>query len=187
MARPDLQQLYGLRWNPFSPDVPVEALWRFPELDTFFWRLDRLVRQGGFALITGDPGTGKSGTLRQLAHQLDETPDILVGALARPQSTLPDFYRELGHLFGAPLAPHNRWAGFKSLRETWTTQVEATRYRPVLLIDEAQQIQPNVIAERRVGSARSPWLKWLVWSLEKPARSRGATVGHSFPADSDLV
>jgi len=150
MARRDLRQLYGLKWNPFSPDVPVEALWQAPELDTFAWRLERLVRHGGFALISGDPGTGKSVALRQLAHRLEQTPDILAGALARPQSAMPDFYRELGHLFGVPLAPHNRWAGFKSLRETWTAQIEATRCRPVLLIDEAQEILPNVLAELRI-------------------------------------
>lgn len=150
MSHHDPCQLYGLQWNPFSPDVPVEALWRSPELDTFSWRLERLVRRGGFALITGEPGTGKSVALRQLAYQLQQTPDILVGALARPQSTLPDFYRELGHLFGVPLAPHNRWAGFKSLRETWTAKIEATRCRPVLLIDEAQEILPNVLAELRI-------------------------------------
>jgi len=108
------------------------------------------VRHGGFALITGEPGTGKSVALRQLAHQLDQTPDVRVGALARPQSTLPDFYRELGHLFGVPLAPHNRWAGFKSLRETWTAQIEATRCRPVILIDEAQEALPSVLAELRI-------------------------------------
>jgi type II secretory pathway predicted ATPase ExeA len=63
---------------------------------------------------------------------------------------MPDFYRELGHLFAVPLAPHNRWAGFKSLRETWTAQIEATRCRPVLLIDEAQEILLNVLAELRI-------------------------------------
>ncbi len=150
MSRPNPLTLYGLRWNPFCPDVPVEALWRSAEIDTFSWRLERLVRHGGFALITGDPGTGKSVALRQMAHQLEQSPDVLVGALARPQSSLPDFYRELGHLFAVPLAPHNRWAGFKSLRETWTAQVEATRCRPVLLVDEAQEIQPNVLAELRI-------------------------------------
>jgi len=150
MSHPDPKEIYGLKWNPFSSDVPVAALWRSPELDAFCWRLERLVRQGGFALITGDPGTGKSAALRQLAHQLEQTSDVLVGALTRPQSTLPDFYRELGHLFGVPLAPHNRWAGFKNLRETWTARVEATRCRPVLLVDEAQEIHPNVLAELRI-------------------------------------
>ena len=28
-----LAALYGLTWNPFSADVPVEALWRSPKLD----------------------------------------------------------------------------------------------------------------------------------------------------------
>jgi type II secretory pathway predicted ATPase ExeA len=149
-ARADLRQALGLKWNPFSPDVPVEALWRSPELDTFCWRLERLVRDGGFALVTGDPGTGKSVVLRQLAHSLDQLPDVTVGVLTRPQSALADFYRELGHLFGVPLAPHNRWAGFKALRETWTAQIEASRNRPVLLVDEAQEVPAPVLAELRI-------------------------------------
>jgi type II secretory pathway predicted ATPase ExeA len=150
MHHPDLRELYGLKWNPFSPDVPVEALFRSKDLDTFFWRVERLVRGGGFALVTGEPGTGKSVALRQLAHHLAETPDAVVGVLARPQSSLADFYRELGDLFAVSLKPHNRWAGFKCLREAWTTQVEATRCRPVVLIDEAQEVLPAVLAELRI-------------------------------------
>ena len=149
-ARADLRQALGLKWNPFSPDVPVEALWRSPDLETFCWRLERLVRDGGFALVTGEPGTGKSVALRQLAHSLEQLPDVTVGVLTRPQSALADFYRELGHLFGVPLAPHNRWAGFKALRETWTAQIEAARNRPVLLIDEAQEVPAPVLAELRI-------------------------------------
>ncbi|MFV1962856.1 MAG: hypothetical protein ACC658_13625, partial [Acidimicrobiia bacterium] len=62
-----LLALYGLKWNPFLPDVPVEALWKSPEVDHFCWRMEALAREGGFALITGDPGTGKSVSLRVLA------------------------------------------------------------------------------------------------------------------------
>jgi type II secretory pathway predicted ATPase ExeA len=150
MQHADLREIYGLKWNPFSPDVPVEALWKSHDLDTFLWRVGRMVRDGGFALVTGEPGTGKSVALRQLAHHLAQTPDTVVGVLARPQSSIADFYREIGHLFGVPLNPHNRWAGFKCLRESWTKQVEATRCRPVLLIDEAQEVLPIVLAELRI-------------------------------------
>lgn len=152
-ARIDLREAYGLRFNPFAPDVPTEALWCSPELETFLWRLGRMVREGGFALLTGDPGCGKSTALRQVAHELGQSPDVLVGVLTRPQSSLPDFYRELGHLFGVPLAPHNRWAGFKSLRETWSNQIKANRCRPLLLIDEAQQVPPQVLTELRILSS----------------------------------
>ena len=54
-----LLALYGLKWNPFLADVPPEALFVSPGVDSFAFRLENLVREGGFALITGDPGTGK--------------------------------------------------------------------------------------------------------------------------------
>jgi len=114
---------------PFTADVPVEALWTPPSLDHFRWRMEQQVREGGFALITGDPGTGKSVALRLLAHHLATLPDVEVGVVMRPQSGLGDFYREIGALFGVVLAPHNRWAGFKALREKWLVHVEATASR----------------------------------------------------------
>jgi general secretion pathway protein A len=145
-----LLALYGLKWNPFSPDVPVEALWRQPRSEHFCWRMESLAREGGFALITGDPGTGKSVALRILAAHLGALPDVQVGVLTRPQSGLGDFYRELGQLFSVALVPHNRWAGFKALRQTWLTYVEATHGRPVLLVDEAQEMPASVLAELRI-------------------------------------
>jgi len=145
-----LLALYGLKWNPFTADIPVEALWTPPSLDHFRWRMEHQVREGGFALITGDPGTGKSAALRLLAHHLAALPDVQVGVVVRPQSGLGDFYREIGALFGVVLAPHNRWAGFKALREKWLAHVEATRYRPVLLVDEAQEMSHAVLAELRI-------------------------------------
>lgn len=145
-----LLALYGLKWNPFSPDVPVEALWRSPRSEHFCWRMESLVREGGFALITGDPGTGKSVALRTLAAHLGALPDVQIGVLTRPQSGLGDFYRELGQLFGVALVPHNRWTGFKALRQTWLTYVEATHCRPILLVDEAQEMPTCVLAELRI-------------------------------------
>jgi len=146
----NLLALYGLKWNPFSADVPTEALWTFPKLEHFCWRIENQVREGGFALITGDPGTGKSVALRILADHLAQLRDVQVGVLTRPQSAIADFYRELGQLFGVALKPHNRWAGFRALRQTWLTHVETTRYRPLLLIDEAQEMPTTVLAELRI-------------------------------------
>jgi general secretion pathway protein A len=145
-----LLPLYGLKWNPFSPEIPTEALVVSPRLEHFGWRLDHLVREGGFALITGDPGTGKSAALRLVTERLAAQRDVIVGALEHPQSGVSDFYRELGHLFGVSLAPRNRWGGFKALRETWHAHIEATLLRPVLVIDEAQEMGPAVLAELRL-------------------------------------
>ena len=111
------------------------------------------MREGGFALITGDPGTGKSVVLRLLAERLGRAHEITVGAMTHPTSNLADFYREMGDLFGVELKPHNRWGGFKLLRERWITHLEGSLLRPVLLIDEAQEMQPAVLSELRLLSS----------------------------------
>ena len=148
--RKKLLSLYGLKWNPFSPDVPIEALYVPPPIEHFCWRLEQQVNDGGFALITGEPGVGKSVTLRLLAHRLKALPELVVGVLSRTQSGICDFYRELGELFAVPLAPHNRWGGFKALRQKWLNHLSSTLWRPALIIDEAQEMDPAVLSELRL-------------------------------------
>ena len=81
--------------------------------------MEQLVQEGGFALICGESGSGKSVALRILAQRLSKLRDVVVGALERPQSKSADFYRELGDLFAVKLKPSNRWGGFRALRERW--------------------------------------------------------------------
>ena len=133
--------------------MPTEAVFIIPKVENFLWRIEHnQVREGGFALITGDPGTGKSGVLRLLAERLERLREVTVGVLTHPQSNLADFYREMGDIFGVGLKPNNRWGGFKALRERWQAHLENTLLRPVLLIDEAQELSPAVLSELRVAS-----------------------------------
>jgi general secretion pathway protein A len=145
-----LLALYGLKYNPFVPALPSEALWPLPGAEAFARRLEALVHHGGFAVLTGDPGHGKSKTLQWIAARLARLPDLTVGVMERPQSRLADFYRELGDLFDVPLNPINRYGGFKALRIRWRAHCETTLFRPVLLIDEAQEVSSECLTELRL-------------------------------------
>ena len=145
-----LLSLYGLKWNPFAPNVPTEALHVSAAVESFCWRVGQLSGEGGFALVTGNPGTGKSVALRILADRLLAQRDVKVGVLSRPQAGLHDFYREMGDLFGVELRPHNRWAGAKLLRSRWQTHIDSALLRPVLLVDEAQEAATAVLNELRL-------------------------------------
>ncbi len=142
--------LYGLKWNPFIPSVPTEALHVSTRLESFCWRVQQLTGEGGFALLTGVPGCGKSAALRILSASLPTQRDVTVGVISRPQASIADFYREMGELFGVELRPHNRYGGAKTLRQRWQGHIQSTLSRPVLLVDEAQEMQPGVLAELRL-------------------------------------
>jgi type II secretory pathway predicted ATPase ExeA len=147
--------LFGLKWNPFAPDVPTEAVLVAPRVESFCWRVENLAREGGFALITGTPGIGKSVVLRLLVERLAQIREIKIGVMAKPHASVADFYRELGDLFGVLLSPHNRWAGAKLLRERWQAHIDGSLVRPVLVVDEAQDLPPKVLDElRHLSSAR---------------------------------
>ncbi len=148
-----LLALYGLKFNPFAPDVPVEALQITPRIESFCWRVEQLAGEGGFAVVTGAPGVGKSVTLRVLAERLSGLRDVQVGVLSRPQAGMADFYREMGELFGVELHPHNRHAGAKMLRSRWQGHIDASLCRPVLIADEAQEMQLAVLNELRLLSS----------------------------------
>ena len=145
-----LLALYSLKYNPFCQEVPVNALFASPAIEHFCWRIENQLGEGGFALITGAPGSGKSAVLRMLTDRLAGMCDVRVGVLSRPQASVADFYRELGDLFGVALSASNRWGGSKALRQKWTAHIEASLYRPVLIIDEAQAMSPATLCELRM-------------------------------------
>ena len=145
-----LLALYSLKFHPFHADVPTEALYTPPLVDAFLRRVELTLADGGFAMLTGDPGTGKTIAMRLLAERLRALPNVVVGTIEHPQRRTSDFYRELGDLFGIPLAIHNRWAGFKALRTRWSEHIASTLMRPVLIIDEAQEALTTVLSELRI-------------------------------------
>lgn len=154
MPEQKLLTTYGLKYNPFLPSIPSEDLWLRPGAETFFFRVETLVLDGGFALIGGDPGLGKSKLLHLLAGRMERLSDVVVGVMEHPQSTLSDFYRELGQLFGVDLKPANRYGGFRALRARWRDHIKSTLFRPLLLVDESQEMATACLNELRLlGSA----------------------------------
>lgn len=149
-----LLSAFGLKFYPFGRDLPTEALFRSPATDAFCRKVEFTIPDGGFALVSGDPGTGKSVTLRVLAAQLSQLRDVTVATIEHPQSNVGDFYRELGDLFNVSLRASNRWGGFKSLRGRWTEHIASTLTRPVLIIDEAQEMDSKVLSELRILSSK---------------------------------
>lgn len=150
MKNKQLLSRYGLKWNPFNQDLPIEGIVAGKDIENFCWRIENLVMDGGFAMITGPVGIGKSVALRWLSHRLEQLRDVRIMEMTRPKSGITDFYRELGDGFGVDLRISNKWGGYQALRDKWIDHISSTLFRPVLIIDEAQEMPTAVLSELRL-------------------------------------
>lgn len=153
MKNRNLQSEFGLKWNPFDRSLPIDGIVTSADHENFCWRIENLVMDGGFALVTGCPGSGKSVRLRLLEKRISAIPEVKVVSVDRPQSSLRDFYQELGTLFDLDLKSNNRWRGFKDLRTKWINHIKSTMFRSVLIIDECQEMPISTLNEIRLLSS----------------------------------
>lgn len=147
------REWFGLKWNPFSAEVSVEGLYRTRELERLLWRLGSLIEEGGFGTVIGEPGLGKSTCLRQVVAEVERSGEAEVVVVEQVSGSVTSFYQELGHHFGLNLSQRNRWGSFRALRAKWRDHVTAKRLRPLVVVDEAQQMNVKVLTELRLLSS----------------------------------
>ena len=145
-----LLTLYSLKFNPFSPQVPATRPLGLPAIESFCWRIEQQVGEGGFALVVGEPGTGKSAALRILAERLGNCAICPWASSPGRRPPWPTSTANWAISSACPCRPHNRWTSAKVLREKWLPHIETALYRPVLLIDEAQEMNTAVFSELRL-------------------------------------
>ncbi len=112
-----------------------------------------------------------------LVERLRALREVKISVMAGPHQGVADFDRELGDLFGVQLSPHNRWADAKLLRERWQAHIDAALVRPVLVVDEAQDMSTVALNEIGARIERDPDIGVPVGCGSNVTRTSTAPVG----------
>lgn len=142
-----LRSRYGLSKDPFSKDVPVEELFASPALEGAHGRLKAALGARSCAVLTGEPGTGKTFLWRGLEAKLPQS-GVRVTYVHNSTVNLRDFYRQLSTLLGLePKATPS--ALFREIR-SHIEETAAQRVHPVLVIDEAHLAPVEVLGHLHI-------------------------------------
>ncbi len=139
---------YGLSKDPFPKDLEVKNQFKSQNFTQALSRLEFLKKTGGFGLLTGEPGVGKSYLLRCFADTLNPN---LFKRIYIPITTLTvmDFYRALCHGFG--VAPsHKKILMFEQIQEAIYTSVHSKNITPIIIVDEAQFLKNTILDDLRI-------------------------------------
>jgi general secretion pathway protein A len=139
------QHYFGFIKEPFAADVRVEDLYPAPYLAATAERILYAVRLGAVSIVTGEVGSGKSTALRYTAHKLHPSQYRVIPVIATSGSLI-EVLRQI--CIGLEVSYTNTSVSklTKVIRDVVT---EATQRKqvPVLVIDEANLIRLEVLAE----------------------------------------
>jgi len=104
---------------------------------------------GGFVLLTGEVGTGKTTVCRAFLEQLPDAVDVAL--IVNPALTADELLRAICDEFRVPVpaGEHSIKRLVDGLNDYLLTAHAAGR-RPVLMIDEAQNLRPKVMEQVRL-------------------------------------
>jgi general secretion pathway protein A len=140
---------HGFQEKPFNltPDPRFVFLSK-SHREAFAHLLYGINNRMGFMVLTGEVGSGKTTVLRALLNQLD--PDRFRTALIfNPCLSAPELLRTVNREFGLSTDPP-QGSGFLDILNTFLLQENAEGRTVVLAIDEAQNLEAQVLEQIRL-------------------------------------
>jgi type II secretory pathway predicted ATPase ExeA len=135
-------QHFGLEVSPFAKEIADEDLWMPPSKEAVVEKLVEAMQEKASAVLTGEPGVGKTCVLRALRHRLPQAGFRLTychnATLGRR-----DFYRQL--CFALGLSPSATAASLFYAVTTHVEELGREQMHPVMLLDEAHLMHQDTL------------------------------------------
>ncbi len=142
-----IEARFGLRRRPFDKSIPSGDLYRSPGLDELDARLAMIKQARGIMLLTGEPGTGKTASLRRFMDSLNLEHYVPV-YLPLATVTILDAYAQLNRaLGGQPVSSKSLL--FREI-QNGVAQLAAQGKMPVVVLDEADLLRSALFDELRI-------------------------------------
>jgi type II secretory pathway predicted ATPase ExeA len=139
---------FGLNRHPFGKEIEPDDLFPSSGSQELGVRLAHLIDMRGIGLVTGDSGSGKTSACRQVVSAL-HTGLYRVVYVAHSTGNVMDVYKSIAWEMGLP-TERNRAALYRQIRTEVTRLCTEARCRPVLLVDEAHHLRPDVLEDLRL-------------------------------------
>ncbi len=139
---------YGLREKPFNLTPDPRFLYLSDKHKEAFAHLLYGIRsRSGFVMVTGEIGTGKTTICRNLLNQLDE--DTELAFIFNPMLSPLELLKKIASEFGVDTKGANTLELTEELNQ-YLLEAAAMGKNCVLLIDEAQNLDPQVLEQIRL-------------------------------------
>jgi general secretion pathway protein A len=145
----DWRSRFGFHTTPFTREIAVRERFRTDFFDEAVGALARVVAERMSGAIIAPSGTGKTGVLRALVEENLPEARYRVQYLKVSDLSKRDMCREIAVAAGVPPAGAYPFL-VRNLQERYVGLSQTDGLRPVLVIDDAHDLRPEVLAILRV-------------------------------------
>jgi type II secretory pathway predicted ATPase ExeA len=140
-----LKSHFGLTFNPFDKGIEAKHLYDSQDFRQFASRMEYFKESRGFAVIYGEPGVGKTTSIRAFVSKLNPLTHRVI-YLPLSSLTVMDFYRHLAR--GLGLIPAFRKVDmFHQIQEQIANLNHQNGITPVVVLDEAQYLSHGILQD----------------------------------------
>jgi type II secretory pathway predicted ATPase ExeA len=143
------KSFFGLKENPFNVNPDPRYLFLTQHIQEALACLTYGIEtRKGFILLTGEVGTGKTTLLNKLLDWLHQQ-QVATAFVFNPRLTVPQFFDFMMTDFGIPCDAHMKSQMLLKLNQ-WLLERYQAGERAVLIVDEAQNLSPEMLEEIRL-------------------------------------
>mgnify|MGYP001189177143 CR=1 FL=1 len=139
---------FGLTRLPFTKELAVEDLFPSASSQEIAVRLGHLLEMRGIGLVTGEVGSGKTTSTRRVVASL-HSGRYRVFCVQLTTGNVMDLFKSIAWEMGLP-TERSRAALHHRIRGEVLRLCQEPRLRPVLIVDEAQHLRPDVVEDLRL-------------------------------------
>ena len=139
---------YGLEFNPFNKDIETKYAFETEDFKILKNRLNFVRENKTMALITGNPGVGKTFAIRSFLNELNRNLYKVI-YICMSTVTTYEFYKQLCYELGIePL--FKKIDMFREIQKQIMTLSKDKNINVIIVLDEAQYLKPTILNDLKL-------------------------------------
>ena len=141
---------YGMSSNPFLKEVSTYNYFESNDYKELTSRFNYLKEIKGIGIFTGQPGYGKTFTIRSFIDNLNKDLYKVIYLSVTPGLTVFDFFKEISKTLNVEVGNYFRFDMYNNIQREIKNLVEVYRVTPVFIIDDAHNLSRGVLKNLKV-------------------------------------
>ena len=139
---------YGLEFNPFDKDIETKYAYETADFKILKNRLEFVKDNKTIALITGNPGMGKTFAIRNFLNELNGNLYKII-YICMSTVTTYEFYKQLCYELGIE-PPYKKIDMFREIQERILNLSKDKRINIIIVLDEAQYLKTGILNDLKI-------------------------------------